>query len=92
MIDYISIHKGKIELYSADPKTSESKVSDFVFASNNPVILADVALRHGGLTDRVMCSSSFIEASCGCEESAFEAGFGSSKEVADLWDAVCSYV
>jgi len=83
MIDFISIHEGRLELHSGE---------ELVFAGRDAQTLADVAIRAGGFENRVMSSSSFIEASCGCEESALEAGFRSSKEVADLWDEVCSYV
>ena len=83
MIDFISIHEGRLELYSGE---------ELVFAGRDPQTLADVAARRGGLNWQVMSSSTFIEASCGCEESALEAGFRSSKEVADLWDSVCALV
>ena len=83
MIDFISIHEGRLELHSGE---------ELVFAGRDPQTLADVAVRRGGMDFQVMCSSTFIEASCGCEESALEAGFRSSKEVADLWDSVCALV
>lgn len=83
MIDYISINEGLLELHSGE---------ELVFAGRDAQTLADVAIRRGGLNWQVMSSSTFIEASSGCEESALEAGFRSSKEVADLWEAVCSYV
>jgi|TARA_R110000782_G_scaffold205018_1_gene293386 hypothetical protein len=83
MIDYISLNEGLLELHSGE---------ELVFAGRNAQTLADVAIRNGGMSTHVMCSSTFIEASCGCPESVIESGFRSCKEINDLWKEVCDNV
>jgi hypothetical protein len=86
VIDYVSIDDGQIRLYSND--CLQGKSSD-------ATELASIIRRHNtlfGAAWKIMASSLFIEATCGSDESAQEAGFMTGKEVADLWDEVCSYV
>lgn len=82
-VDFVSIDKGAIRLY-ADDKC--------IGLSNSAHFLADLIIENGGAADKIRASSLFIEAVSGCELSAEEGGFNSAKEVADLWDKVCSYV
>lgn len=86
VIDYVSIDDGQICLYSNDCLQGKSSAA---------TELASIIRRHNtlfGAAWKIMASSLFIEATCGSDESAQEAGFMTGKEVADLWDEVCSYV
>ena len=82
-IDFVSIDKGAIRLYADDKCVALSNCAHY---------LADIINENGGAADKIRASSLFIEAVGGCELSAEEGGFSTSKEVADLWDEVCSYV
>ena len=85
-IDFVSIDDGQICLYANDCLQGKSADAHE---------LADIIQRHDtlfGAAWQIMASSLFIEATCGCDDSAQEAGFMTGKEVADIWDDVCSYV
>lgn len=85
-IDYVSIDDGQICLYANSCLQGKSSDADE---------LASIINRQGaqfGAAWKIMASSLFIEAVCGSDDSAQEAGFMTGKEVADIWDDVCSYV
>jgi len=83
-VDFVSIDRGAIRLYAGDK---------CIGLSNSAHFLADlIQERSGGPAWKIMSSSLFIEALAGCDDAAQEGGFNSAKEVADLWDEVCSYV
>ena len=79
MIDYLNIAKGAIRLYQGDT---------CVALSNSAHYLIGVIRERGGLKKHYMASSTFIEALCGCDESAEEAGFESSYEFRQIWNEV----
>jgi hypothetical protein len=87
MIEFISLHEGLLELYRSGDKDYE-----FVAAGRDAQTLADIVIRNGGMATHVMCSSTFIEASAGCLESVFEAGFRSAEEINQLWSKICKLV
>lgn len=79
MIDYLDIAGGAIRLYK------DEKV---VALSNSPQALLRDIRQHGGLPRLFTATSEFIQALCGVDEVAEEAGFESADEFRQIWNQV----